>query len=134
MVAPLRRVRRDLGYSVRHRLYGRDCPACDLDFIEFDGGQPAALVEMKWQHERDSSAPVMATLEALADRARLPLFVARHAEDFATFEVTPVNALARRFLAGRTILTEREWVVLLYRVRNRVAPPELLAGLGRAKP
>jgi hypothetical protein len=46
-VRPSRRPWRDLRLNERHRDWGRDCPAVNLDFVEFDNFYPIALMEAK---------------------------------------------------------------------------------------
>ena len=45
---------RDEWISKRHRLWGFDCPAVDIDFLmlEYDRSVPCALIEYKEQHAR----------------------------------------------------------------------------------
>ena len=119
---------RDREYSKRHRLYGRDCPALDVDFLEYDRGKVVALVECKHRHARrqDLSHPTYRALIDLGDRAEVPVLLARHAEDFSWWIVTPLNDLAKNFVPEKTVLTEKGWVTLLYHVRGRELPGRLL--------
>jgi len=55
-------------------------------------------------------------LARLGDRASLPVFLVRYADDFSWWEVSALNDLARPFLPDRR-LSEREYVALLYRLR-----------------
>lgn len=120
---------RDLGLSQRHRRWGWDCPAIDLDFLflEYDRGKAVALVEYK--HER--AAPQYAThptYQAMIDlgtRAGVPVFATRYADDFSWWNVVPLNESAKRHLDERTTMTEREWVTFLYKIRGYELPQEL---------
>ena len=120
---------RDLRLSERHRRWGWDTPAVDLDFLflEYDRGKAVALVEYK--HER--AAPQYAThptyqaMIDLGNRAIIPVFCARYSDDFSTWRITPLNARAKEFLATRTEMTEREWVTFLYRIRGYDVPDGL---------
>jgi len=118
---------RDQRISERHRSWGYDCPALDIDFLmlEYDAGKAMALVEYK--HE--DAAPIrrghpsIRALVDLADRAGLPAFVVRYTDDFIRWYVTPLNEHARRLHAEASFMTEQQWLTLLYRCRGRSLPP-----------
>ncbi len=101
----------------------------DLLFLEYDRGKAVALVEYK--HER--AAPQYAshpTYQAMIDcgnRAGLPVFAVRYADDFSWWRVVPLNALARRWVPRRVDLTEHDWVRLLYRIRGYKLPDSVLS-------
>lgn len=122
---------RDLRLSARHRRWGWDCPAVDLDFLflEYDQGRAVALVEYK--HER--AAPQYAThptYQAMIDlgtRAGVPVLAVRYADDFSLWQVVPLNEYAKAALPERRTMTEREWVTFLYRLRGKGPPPDLFS-------
>lgn len=121
---------RDLALSRRHRTWGVDCPAVDVDlFLEYDGGKACGIVEYKSERARmaHSSEPSMAALLDLAqhERGQLPVFGVRYASDFSWWAVTPLNAAARSFCCERTVMTERDYVALLYWIRGRQLPTEI---------
>lgn len=128
-VKPERTGWRDLSLSARHRRWGWDCPAVDLDFLflEYDRGRAVALVEYK--HEK--AAPQYAmhpTYQAMVDlgtRAGVPVFACRYANDFSWWAVVPLSAGARSWLPERQTMTEREWVSFLYRLRGYELPDDL---------
>lgn len=113
---------RDQALSLRHRDWGRDCPAIDLDFVltEYDHADPVALIEYKERsaHVR-AKDPNIRTLQNLASRANLPLFMAFYDNQQWWFKVYPVNVAARELLPDPAIMSEREYVAFLYRVRHR---------------
>lgn len=121
---------RDLALSERHRRYGFDCPAVDLDFVllEYDAGKAAAVVEFK--HERAApqypNQPSFRALADLGNRAVLPVLACRYESDFSWWKVVPLNEVAKKFVPDRVTMTEREWVSLLYRLRGRDAPDSVL--------
>ena len=119
---------RDQRISARHRSWGYDCPALDVDFLmlEYDAGKAVALVEYKHEDapEIRRSHPSMRAIIDLADRAALPAFVVRYADDFAWWYVIPLNDHARAFRADEGFLTEAAWVELLYRCRGRTLPDD----------
>lgn len=124
---------RDEALSERHRIWGYDLPAVDLDFIldEYDSGDPYGLVEYKNEHAapQDYSHPSYLALIRLGTRARLPVFCARYKDDFSEWIVTPLNEYAEVFLPKEITMNEREWVTLLYQLRGRNTPPEILCKL-----
>jgi len=117
---------RDLWLSDRHRLWGYDCPADDIDFIEYADGNPRAVVQYK--HERAAKIPHLNVRQTwpiqlhvmvrLCERARLPAFICRYAADGSWWDAAPLNDLSRRWLPKRRRMTERQWVELLYRMRG----------------
>ena len=121
---------RDLALSRRHRQWGIDCPMVDIDLLalEYDCAKARAIVEYK--HERAlprqfaSRANYRALID-LGDRAGLPVFVARYPSDISWLWATPLNEQAREFLPEATLLTEPQWVKILYRVRGRSVPDGL---------
>ena len=124
---------RDQEISARHRMWGYDCPALDLDFLmlEYDLGKAAALVEFK--HEKAipirMGHPSICALIGLADAANIPLFLVRYACNFAWYFVTPGNAKAKEFVPKPFKMSEQEWIQLLYRCRGRKMPDGLSEAL-----
>lgn len=114
---------RDAALSQRHRQWGWDCPAVDIDFLmlEYDCGKAAAIVEYKHEFAAVQSAchPSYRALIDLGNRAHLPVFACRYSDDFSIWRVTPLNTIAARFCPKQTDMTEQEWVALLYRTRGR---------------
>lgn len=123
---------RDEALSRRHRLWGFDCPAVDIDFlmVEFDHGTVCALVEYKneFAAPQYASHPSYKALIDLANRAGISLFACRYSSDFETWHGIPLNRAAKCHLPQRIQMSEREWVGLLYRLRGRAMPSELFGG------
>lgn len=119
---------RDQRISERHRSWGYDCPALDIDMLmlEYDQGKAVALVEYK--HERAPtlrrSHPSVQAIIDLANRAGLPAFVVRYTDDFDRWYVIPLNEHARPLCPAEGSMTERGWVELLYRCRGRTLPED----------
>jgi len=83
--------RDDRRLNDRHRQWGWDCPAVDIDklFIEYDTAEPVALVEYKHEyaeiaHSTDAS---ISALIKVGNRSQLPVFGVRYADDFSWFRV-----------------------------------------------
>ncbi len=117
---------RDLSLSQRHRRWGWDCPAVDLDFLflEYDRGKAVAIVEYKHE-DAPPQYPTHPTYQALIDlgnRAGLPVFAVRYAGDFSWWKVTALNVAAREYVPTQTLMTERAWVTLLYKMRGYDLP------------
>lgn len=120
---------RDEGISKRHRRWGWNCPALDLDFLllEYDHGRAAALVEYKNEHAETqySTHPSYQALIDLGNRAEIPVFAVRYSDDWSTWRVTPLNDLAEKWVPVQANMTEMEWVVTLYRIRGTKVPADL---------
>ncbi len=129
-VRPERTGWRDEALSRRHRRWGWDCPAADLDFLfmEYDRGKAAAIVEYKNEHAAPQYAchPTYRAMIDLGNKAGIPVFVCRYSDDFTEWKAVPLNDKAREFLPERKTLTEQEWVRLLYSIRGYDVPQEVL--------
>lgn len=116
---------RDQSLSLRHRKWGYNCPAVDIDFlmIEYDLGIPAALVEYK--HEGYNmglmSQSAWNAFRVLCDN-RIPLLKVVYADDLTWYEVQPMNDRAREFVSETIMLSEHQYVALLYDIRGRPMP------------
>ena len=123
---------RDLSLSQRHRKWGWDCPAVDLDFLflEYDKGKAVAIVEYKHERAKDqyASHPTYQAMIDLGTRAGVPVIAVRYADDFAWWKAIPLNAKAKEWLPERQEMTEREWVTFLYNLRGYDPPEELFDG------
>lgn len=121
-----------MALSERHRRWGWDCPAVDLDFLflEYDKGQPVALVEYKHEYASLQYAchPTYQALINLGTRASIPVFAVRYKADFSEWNVIPLNEYAKEKLTGRMAMTEREWVTFLYQLRGYSPPESLFSG------
>jgi len=111
--------------SRRHRTWGYNCPAVDLDFVvaEYNHEIPVALVEYKDVHAREPNLddPTYKALAALADGYKnpLPFLIAFYNPDDWWFRVIPVNEAAKFYYEGRTLLTEQRFVKSLYYMRHK---------------
>ena len=121
---------RDEQISIRHRAWGADCPAADLDFVlvEYYFAKPVAIIEYKnTRNPPDLTHPTIKAMSDLATRAGLPFFVARYWPKTWAFVVVPVNDYARSYFTDPLPMTEREYVQFLYKLR-RLSLAESLAG------
>lgn len=124
---------RDETLSRRHRRWGWDCPAVDLDFLflEYDRGKASAIVEYKNEHAAPqyASHPTYQAMIDLGDKAQIPVLACRYSDDFQTWKVTPLNKAAKKILPQRTELSEKQWVSLLYKIRGYDVPQSVLDGI-----
>ena len=125
---------RDMRLSERHRQWGWNCPAVDLDFLflEYDRGLPTAIVEYKHEQAQAVSLghPTYHAISVLADRAGVPFIICRYKDDFSLWRVTPANTLAREYMPdGEAYFSEPGWVRFLYRLRGYECPQSILDGL-----
>lgn len=118
---------RDANLSERHRRWGWDCPALDLDFLmlEYDKGKASAMVEYKHESAppQHRTHPSYQALIDLGNRAELPVFAVRYSSDFSWYRVTPLNAFAKRWLEIQKEMDEREYVTLLHKIRGYEIEP-----------
>lgn len=124
---------RDLHLSQRHRLWGLAVPAVDLDFLllEFDRGRPTALIEYKGEHAAAQfpSHPSYLALCNLGDRADVPVFAVRYAQDFSWWKVVSLNLPAKKLFPSRQEFTERQFVTWLYNIRGHQPPEEIFIAM-----
>ena len=118
---------RDQEISRRHRSWGFNCPAVDLDFlmVEYNMGLPVGLIEYK-HHLAHLPDLRHATYRALCDLADgykdggLPFLVAFYWPEIWAFRVLPVNRTAQNHFAVNEELSEYDFVSRLYRLRRLV--------------
>jgi hypothetical protein len=125
---------RDLELSQRHRKWGWDCPAVDLDFLflEYDKGKAVAVVEYKNEHAKTqyASHPTYQAMIDLGNRANVPVFACRYTDDFCQWKVIALNDLSREKLGDRRkTMTEAGWVSFLYELRGYKCPQSVIDGL-----
>lgn len=119
---------RDEALSLRHREYGQNLPAVDIDFmlIEYDHEEPKALVEYKNEHTPPinvSKSPSIIAMAKLANSASIPAFLVRYADDFSWWRVLGLNDHAASYLTTNPqLMDEVEWVSILYAVRGLQMP------------
>lgn len=132
-VRPERTGWRDEALSRRHRRWGWDCPAVDLDFLflEYDHGKASAIVEYKNEHAAPqyASHPTYQAMIDLGDRAGVPVIACRYSDDFSEWKAVPLNETAKQFLPERAILDEAGWVRLLYKIRGYDVPQKVIDGI-----
>lgn len=132
-VRPERTGWRDEALSRRHRRWGWDCPAVDLDFLflEYDRGRATAIVEYKNEHAAPqyASHPTYQAMIDLGNRAKIPVIACRYADDFSWWRVTPLNSEAKKCVPAQIVLDETGWVRLLYRLRGYELPQSVIDGI-----
>lgn len=120
---------RDGHLSERHRKWGLGVPAVDIDFllIEYDKGRPSALIEYKSEFApaQFPSHPSYLALSQVGERAALPVFAVRYAQDFSWWKVTSLNLVAKKMFPQRLDLDERAFVTWLYHIRGLRPPLEI---------
>lgn len=127
---------RDQDISGRHRMWGFNCPCVDLDFlvVEYNLGKPVALIEYK---HKGAKEPVLdhATYRALTILANgykdkpLPFLISFYRKDIWAFKIIPVNEEAKKWFKQNEVLTERDFVTRLYKMRNIVLEDNILPHL-----
>lgn len=121
---------RDEALSLRHRQWGFDCPAVDIDFLlcEYDSGKVSGLIEYKNEHAnlQYASHPTYRALIDLGNKADIPVIACRYSDDLSKYRGIPLNECAKKFIPERKDFDEVGWVTLLYKIRGREMPYELL--------
>jgi hypothetical protein len=120
---------RDQEISKRHREWGMNCPAVDLDFVllEFNHGVPVAVVDYKHCAKANPLEGLnewaIKSMSELYNKhgENLPFFVARYWPGTWAFMVRPMNDPARKLVPDEwRPMTEQQWVTGLHRIRKRV--------------
>ena len=128
-VSPERTGWRDANLSLRHRQWGVGCPAIDMDLIlvELNRAQACALIEYKGElaQAQFPTHPSYLALSDLGNKAAIPVFAVRYAHNFSWFRVVPLNTFAKRMLATRRMMNERQYVTFLYNLRGTQPPEEV---------
>lgn len=129
---------RDEDLSLRHRKWGQDVPAIDLDFllVEYDNATPVALIDYKHTRHKpiDLTHASYRALAKLGDATGLPVFYVVYADGFQAWSITAINYRAKEIVRhSRICHSEIEYVEFLYRLRKREMPEEITLWL-RAHP
>lgn len=108
--------------SERHRHWGFNCPAVDIDFlmVEYDHGRPVAIVEYKEINWNPSNTSNM-TYKAIRELAgELPFLVAVYDPNDWVFIVYPMNDAAERHYGdwAKIRISEKDFVESLYAFRK----------------
>lgn len=132
---------RDESISARHRQWGFNCPAVDIDFlaVEYSHAVPFALVEYKHTQAQmpDEDDPNIRALKYLADNQAdgpLPFMLVFYDPEVWSFRVYPFNDASRSFYSqapdytdGCIHLTERRYVKSLYHMRKMKVDERVLS-------
>ena len=137
MTANERHFKRDAILSAKHRTWGYNVPAVDIDFlmVEYDQRIVKALIEYR---HLNGAVRIDASIQAimdLADRANVPFFIVQYYYDTDTgklwkeatidtpahFRVTTMNKLAEQayFSWGDDWLSEQQYREWLHEIRGR---------------
>jgi len=118
---------RDQKLSERHRKWGFNCPAIDIDFlmIEFHVGKPIAIVDYKRYTGsiKNLNQKSISAISTLANNSNIPFFVVFYWNDVWAFQITAINNIAKNILQQHKInknkiLTEQQYVSFLYKLRK----------------
>jgi len=118
---------RDMTFHINRRAYGKDIPATDIDFLEFDKLEPVLLWEAKsdkshWRKGRRTAS--MIAQWKLAERAEIPYRVIEHSDDWSQVTVYEVKEWKgwMPIIGKETAMTLTEWIAALYAIRKREVP------------
>ena len=141
MSANERHGKRDEILSAKHRRWGYNVPAVDIDFllIEYDQAKAQAVIEYRHANGIIRQDTSIKAITDLADRAGLPFFIVRYryATDDGTlwrnditidtpafFQIFTCNQQAEQLWFTQDVdtwLTEDEFRVWLHKIRGRQA-------------
>jgi len=117
---------RDMKLLLRHRAWGWDVPAEDIDFLEYDERKAIALFEYKKTTDLATcKANINANIQALinlGDRASLPVFCTFYTTNLKWYRVFPLNQYAKETGPPDGIISEYKYVDFLYWLRGRSIP------------
>lgn len=118
---------RDENLSRRHREWGVDLPAVDIDclMVEYDQAKDVAIIEYKHESAQlqDPRHPSYRAIRSLATKAGIPFFAVRYSDKLDSFFITAMNGDAEYLLqVKRKGMTEAEYVEFLYWIRGRTPP------------
>ena len=118
---------RDEWISNRHRTWGFDCPATDIDFlmVEYSKREPMALIEYKTVGSMKYLGHKKALLDhlpvsRLATMANLPSFIVAYDQKEILFYVKSTNSIGEAKLLVDTwrVMAEKSFVDFLYHLRG----------------
>jgi hypothetical protein len=130
-VRPERTAWRDQGLSLRHRTWGYDVPAVDIDFLmcEYDSNTPKACVEYKAMYGQiiQSDTSALKAITSLCDASRIPFFLVAYDPKEFWVSIKAMNAFARKYVPFPRYMSEARYVTLLYELRGRDVPSTVLS-------
>lgn len=128
---------RDQEISGRHRRWGFNCPAVDLDFVmvEYNLAKPVALVDYKLNRAARPNLkhPTYQALAWLAEQASIPFFLAWYWLPSWAVRVEPVTARAITLFPERDF-SEVEYVTRLYELRHLAVDAWVLKRCNKDRP
>ena len=125
---------RDEELSRRHREWGYDCPAVDIDFlmIEYDRSMPKAIIDYKYWQELfiDRTTASARALISLANSAKIPACYVYYSFSNGICQGLIVHGLNKEYAPNTyrspIYLSERMYVSMLYRtIRKREVPDDI---------
>jgi hypothetical protein len=114
MTANERHNKRDAILSLKHRSWGFNVPAVDIDFlmIEYDQSIPKALIEYRHINGAIRVDASIKAIIALADAANIPFFVVQYSyatDDGTLWKEATVDTPARFRIICMNALAEKHW-------------------------
>lgn len=130
---------RDEWISNQHRKFGYDAPMVDIDFlgIEYDNSLPVALIEYKHYNANiNLSHPSIKAQSTLATNSNIPFFVVVYYPETSHYFIYPINLIAQKikYCEKCKPWTESNFVKLLYFLRKKTVPQDILDSLSKSIP
>lgn len=133
---------RDWKLSLRHRLWGIEIKATDIDFTvveyseDYNFVRPVAIIEYKSENvpaaevDAKNLSGQLSALNKISTRADLPFFIVVYTKDLNHYHVKAVNMWAKLHLGNidERHMTEEEYVTFLYVLRkpNAIVPQSVI--------
>lgn len=118
---------RDMTFHVNRRRYGKNVPATDIDFLEYDHHIPVLLWEAKshrskWKEGRRTSS--MRAQWKLAQMAGIDYAVVEHTDDWSAIAVYTIGSWEKQkpIIANEIHMSLPQFVKWLYIIRGREMP------------
>lgn len=132
MSRPEMSFQRDMSFHVARRKFGRNAPATDIDFLEYDNLEPVLLWEAKSTRSRWRSGVRTASMIVqwkLAAMAGVPYVVVEHNDKWSTITVCEIGDWEGRkpVISNEWQMTLKQFVAWLYEIRGRDIRFELKA-------
>ena len=138
MTRPEYSFERDFTFHLARRRFGRNIPATDIDFLEFDNLRPVLVWEAKSNQSKWRTGVRTASMVAqwrLATQANIEYRVVEHSHDWSQLCIVKVRGwykmgyLWRPHIESEITMSLPEFLAWLYSVRDRDMMAELPHGM-----
>jgi len=128
---------RDSKLDKIHNLFGYECPCENVEFlmIEYDQGTPVALVDYRLKG-RVNSEPSKSVIELCKNRNfEIPFIVVNYEilnKQMTNIDILCCNSSAINVIGNKTGITEKDYVKIMYSIREKIVPGRTQQGVALA--